>query len=253
MKDGELDFYNRVKDWNFSKIKYVAESLTDWNMYEILKRNANSECRILDLGTGGGEKLIKNFPRAKEIIGTDFSSEMIKSAENNLKKSSRTDISFKLMDNLKMTTPDNYFDIVVARHTNIDAKQIYKTMKKGGILIVQGVDKLDCWELKRLFKQGQAYNDQTPISVRDYEDILRAGFKNVELVPIHIREYYASKEDLLALLLKTPILLDFSKEVKENDLKSTLDMKLLDEYISSHKAEKGILLIRREYGITAVK
>lgn len=253
MKDGELEFYNNTKDWNFSKIKYVAESLTAWNMYEILKNKADGNAKILDLGTGGGEKLIKNFPKAKEILGTDFSSEMIKSAENNLRKSSRTDISFKLMDNFKMTTPDNYFDIVVARHTGIDAKQIYKTLKKDGILIVQGVDKMDCWELKRIFKKGQAYNDPIPISVIDYENILSAGFKSVELVPIHIREYYETKEDLLALLMKTPILLDFSKETENNDLKSNLDMKLLDDYISSHSTDKGILLIRREYGITAVK
>lgn len=252
MKGGELDFYDRAKDWDFSKIKYVAESLTDWDIYEILKKSADSNSKILDLGTGGGEKLIKNFPKAKEILGTDFSSEMIRSAEDNLRKSSRTDILFKLMDNFKMTTPEGYFDIVVARHTGIDAKQIYKTLKKGGILIVQGVDKLDCWELKRMFRSGQAYNDPVPVSVIDYENILGAGFKNVELVPIHIREYYSSKEDLLALLLKTPILSDFSKEAENNDLRATLNMKL-DEYISTHSTKKGILLIRREYGITAVK
>lgn len=253
MRDNELEFYNKAKDWDFSKVKYVAESLTDWNIYKILNKNADSSSVILDLGTGGGEKLIKNFPKAKEIIGTDFSSEMIKTAENNLRKSSRTDISFKLMDNLQMTTPDNYFDIVVARHTVIDAKQIYKTLKKGGILLVQGVDKMDCWELKRLFKKGQAYNGQIPDSVIDYENILSAGFKSVELVPIHIREYYETKEDLLALLMKTPILLDFSGETSDEDSRATLDMKLLDEYIGSHLTDKGILLIRREYGITAVK
>lgn len=253
MKSDELKFYDKVKDWDFSKIKYVSESLTDWNMYEILNKNADSSSKILDLGTGGGEKLIKNFPKAKEILGTDFSSEMIKSAERNLRRSSRDDISFKLMDNLKMTTPDNYFDMVVARHTRIDAKQVYRTLRSGGLLVVQGVDKLDCWELKRMFKNGQAYNDPIPMSVRDYEDILSAGFKNVELVPIHVREYYETKEDLLALLLKTPILLDFSKEEKDKYLGSTLDMKLLDDYISSHRTDKGILLIRREYGITAAK
>lgn len=253
MKNCELKFYDNVKDWDFSEIKYVAEPMTDWSMYEILNKTADGSSKILDLGTGGGEKLIKNFPKAKEIIGTDFSKEMIKSAENNLQKSSRKDIAFKLMDNLNMTTPNNYFDIVVARHTNIDAKQIYKTLKRGGILIVQGVDKLDCWELKRMFRSGQAYDELVPKSEIDYENILDAGFKNVELVPIHIREYYATKNDLLALLLKTPILLNFSNETRAKDLKSTLDMKLLDKYINSHKTDKGILLIRREYGITAVK
>lgn len=152
-----------------------------------------------------------------------------------------------------MTTKNNYFDIVVARHTCIDAKQIYNTLKNNGMLILRGVDKLDCWELKKIFKKGQAYNDIKPISLIDYENILDAGFKNVELVPIHIREYYKTKEDLLALLLKTPILLDFSEESENKNLELDIDMTLLDKYISSHETNKGILLIRRYYGITAIK
>ena len=252
MSINELDFYEKVKNWDFSKIKYVEESLTDWDMYEILNKNANSESKILDLGTGGGEKLIQYFPQAKEIIGTDFSNEMIKTANDNLRKSFRKDIKFEQMDNLKMT-PNNYFDIVVARHTCIDAYQIYNTLKNDGILILRGVDKLDCWELKYMFKKGQAYNDVKPISLIDYENILNAGFRNVELVPIHIREYYKTKEDLLALLLKTPILYDFSEEKENDNLKLDIDMKVLDKYINLHKTDKGILLIRRYYGITAIK
>lgn len=108
-------------------------------------------------------------------------------------------------------------------------------------------------EIKKLFKKGQAYNDIKPISLIDYENILDAGFKNVELVPIHIREYYKTKEDLLALLLKTPILLDFSEESENKNLELDIDMTLLDKYISSHETNKGILLIRRYYGITAIK
>ena len=35
-----------------------------------------------------------------------------------------------------MNTTDNYFDLVTARHTVTDPKQIYKTLKKGGRLII---------------------------------------------------------------------------------------------------------------------
>ena len=245
----ELEFYNEVKNWDFGKIKYIEECLTNWNMYDILNKTATKDSYILDLGTGGGEKLLEYFPEAKEIIGTDFSNKMIKTANNNLKKSNRTNIKFKQMYKLNITTENNYFDIVVARHTCIDAKQIYNTLKSNGILIIRGVDKLDCWELKKLFKRGQAYNDIKPISLIDYENILEVGFKKVELVPIHVREYYETKEDLLALLLKTPILNEFSNGNEDFDI----NMNLLDKYINLHKTNKGILLIRRYYGITAIK
>ena len=42
-------------------------------MYDILNKTATKDSYILDLGTGGGEKLLQYFPEAKEIIGTDFS------------------------------------------------------------------------------------------------------------------------------------------------------------------------------------
>ena len=81
-----------------------------------------------------------------------------------------------------------------------------------------------------------------------------AGFKNVELVPIYIREYYKTREDLLALLLKTPILDDFSEERINNELvKNEIDLEKLDVYIKENTYEKGILLRRMYYGIVADK
>ena len=251
----ELSFYDKIKNWDFSMINCIEECITDWDLYKLLNLNATPESKVLDLGTGGGEKVIKYFPECKEILATDFSNEMINTAKENLKNSKRESIEFRQMDNLNMNTPDNYFDIVVARHTCIDAKQIYKTLKTGGKLFVRGVDKLDCWSLKLLFGKGQAFKDDKPISLIDYENIMNAGFKHVELVPIHIREYYKTKEDLMCLLLKTPILIDFS-EINSNDNmtdKIDIDNEKIDKYISENTTDKGILLIRRYYGITAIK
>lgn len=254
MEKCEYDFYGVVKDWDFSAIKYIEESLTDWDMAKIICQLVTKDSRILDLGTGGGEKVLEYFPDVKEILGTDFSDAMIETAQANLKKSGKTNITFRKMDNLAMDTPGEYFDLVVARHTCIDPAQIFQTLKPGGRLVVRGVDQLDCWELKRLFGRGQAYRDQKPISRIDFEAILDAGFKDVELVPIHVREYYQTSEDLLALLRKTPILEDFS-ETQPEDKKPNdkIDQELFKRYVSEHRTPKGILLIRRYYGITARK
>lgn len=168
MASDEYKFYNELKNWDFSRINYTEENLTNWDMYSILREKSNSSTKVLDLGTGGGENVLRKFPEVQEILATDFSEEMIKTANNNLKQSRRKNITFKQMDNLDMNTPDNYFDIVVARHTCINAKQIFKTLKQNGVLLLRGVDKLDCWQLKRLFGKGQAYNDIKPISQIDY-------------------------------------------------------------------------------------
>ena len=250
----EYEFYNNIKNWDFSMINYEEEVLSSWDLYKILKEYVNLESKVLDLGTGGGEKVIKFFPEVKEIVATDFSESMINTAKNNLKKSGRSNITFRQMDNLNMDTEDEYFDVVVARHTVIDAKGIYKTLKPGGVLLVRGVDKEDSIELKDLFGYGQAYFDPKSISEIDLESIKSAGFKEVSLTDIYINEYYKTKEDLIALLLKVPILDDFS-EIEENTSlkKKDLDFNLLDEYIKNNTTERGILLKRKYYGIIAKK
>ena len=250
----EYEFYNKIKDWDFSKINYEEEILTDWDLYEILKSHTNKESKILDLGTGGGEKVLKYFPDYKEIIATDFSEEMIKTAKMNLEKSGRKNIIFKVMDNLNMDLEEDYFDVVVARHTCIDPESIIKVLKQGGYLLVCGVDKEDSVELKDYFGKGQAYNDPVSISKIDYDNIINAGFSDVKLTMIDGVDYYKTKEDLLALLLKTPILDDFS-EIDENEIleKEPIDLNILDRYINDNTCDKGIILKRKYYGIVARK
>ena len=257
MKDEkELNYYEEVKDWDFSKYEIETESLTNWNLYEILNEIATNESRILDLGTGGGEKVIEKFPNCSEILATDFAPSMIETANKNLIKSGRKNITFRLMDNLNMDVPNNYFDIVVARNTVTDPKQIYNCLKKGGYLLIHGVDKYDCHNLKLLFGKGQAFNDIKPISVIDYENVLNAGFKDVELIPIHKREYFLNKELFIDFLKKVPILEDYSEEEPDDEKMhfiKDINEDLIDEYIKENTYNGKIRLLRRYYGIIAKK
>ena len=253
MKTNEHNYYDNLANWSFDDINYTSEIITNWIYEDEIKKRVNKTTKVLDLGTAGGEKILKYFPPCDEILGTDFSSQMIQTANKNLIESGRKNITFKVMDNLKMDTTDNYFDLVTARHTVIDPIQIYKTLKNGGQLIVRGVDKLDCWALKKLFDRGQGYHDLKPISQIDYEAILDAGFKDVELIPLHVVEYYKTKADLYALLQKTPILDDFSEETSIEYERKTIEIEKFEQYVKENTTKKGLKLIRRYYGITARK
>ena len=255
-QENELKYYEEIKDWDFSKFEIEAESLTNWDLYDELRKVTNKDSKVLDLGTGGGEKVIECFPECAEILGTDFSEAMIETANKNLEKSGRKNISFRLMDNLAMDVPDDYYDVVVARNTVTDPKQIIKCLKKGGYLLLHGVDKDDCWSLKMLFGKGQGYFDTKPISIIDYENIIRAGFHDVELVPLHEREYFKNEYLFKAFLRKVPILDDFSEEDYDHEKShyvDSIDDGLLDEYIKENTEKGKIKLLRRYYGITARK
>lgn len=254
MDSGELAYYGKIGNWDFSKIQCETKKLTDWDFYEKIKENTNEKSLCLDLGTGGGEKILENYPNVGMIIATDFSKEMIKTARLNLKNYPYKKVKFVHMDNLNMNFPKETFDLISARHTVINARQIYNCLVEKGVLIIEGVDKKDCWEIKELFERGQAYNDEISISEKDYLDLKEAGFKEIEKVEILENEYYKTEDDLMALLLKTPILDDFSELENENyQHKLVVEKELFDEYVKRYSTEKGILLKRVLYGIIAKK
>ena len=89
MKTNEHDYYSNLANWSFEDIDYSSEVFTNWIYEEEIKKRVNESSRVLDLGTAAGEKVLQKFPDCAEILGTDFSSEMIKTANNNLIKSGR--------------------------------------------------------------------------------------------------------------------------------------------------------------------
>lgn len=251
MQEKELKKYEEIGNWDFSDIQYIVEQESSWDFYKEIAKYSNKNSLLLDLGTGGGEKVLSLMPEAGMIIATDFSSKMIETANKNKENFPNKNIKFVTMDNLNMKFPNNLFDIVTARHTIIDAVQIYDCLSNNGILILEGVDKFDCWELKTLFNRGQAFNDKISICQKDYEDIKNSGFSKVHLEKIIQYEYYKTENDLLALLLKTPILDDFSE--LDISSKNQIEKDLFDTYVSTHTTEKGIELKRVLYGIVAQK
>ena len=241
LHDNYYEYYENIAHWTFDEYECREECLTDWDLYKILRSLAAPDSHILDLGTAGGEKIFSEFPVCAEILGTDYSPNMIDTARANLAASGRKNISFRVMDNMKMDVEEGHYDIVVARHTCTDPSQIYRALKPGGYLLIRGVDKYDCWDLKLAAGYGQGYDDPVPVSVSDYENVLRAGFTDVELVPIHTREYYRDAETFKAFLRVVPIL----DHMPEDDI--------LDGYISRNTYSGRVRLIRRFYGLTARK
>ena len=242
----EKEFYSNVKNWDFSKINYTIETISNFDFYKTISNYSNSSSLCLDLGTGGGENLLKNYPEVGYIIATDISEEMLKTAKNNLKNYPNKKVKFILSDNLNLNFPNEMFDLISARHTQINYQLSYNILIKGGVLVIEGVDTKDCFELKEIFNRGQEFNSKEILSKFEYENLLKVGFQKVELFNYLFNEYYASKNDLLNLLMKTPIINEFetNKEIEDD---------LLEKYINKFTCDKGIKLKREYYGILAIK
>ena len=242
-------YYSKEKNWDFSKIKCITiyNPENKFDFYTTIKKYSNQSSLCLDLGTGGGENLLKYYPEVGYIIAIDNCEGMIETANKNLQNYKDKKVKFVIGDNLKLNFPNNLFDLVSARNTNSDPKQVFNILKKGGAFIIQGVDTKDCFEIKDYFKRGQSYNLKENFSEIEYQRFNGVGFKSVELYPILFTEYYENKDELLKLLMKAPIINDFDSDNRE------IEDNILNEYIKTHQTDKGIELKRVYYGILAIK
>lgn len=255
MKESELGYYEEIGNWDFRTIRYSMVQDKDWDFYSKIRENSNEESFCLDLGTGGGEKILEKYPKVGMVIGSDFSREIIKTARKNQKKYHNKNVRFIVMDNLKINFQDGMFDLISARHTVISASEIFRCLSKDGVAIIEGVDKNDCLELKEMFGRGQGYDRESNIADEDYENLIRAGFTKIKRERITQYEYYESKEELMKLLWKAPIIEGLVRRNDNGELIITneKDREIFEKYVNKYKCKKGILLKRVIYGIIAKK
>ncbi len=242
----EKEFYNKIGKiigWDFSQIKYDVIDNSKFQYFDEINNNISENTLLLDIGTGGGEKLsnlISNNCLMK--IGTDFSEEMIKIAKKNNKNKK---IRFFEMDSDKLNFPNDFFDIITARHTPFNSKEVTRLLKQDGLFFSEQVDEDDCKELKELFGRGQGYNEKNKLIDKIKTDIKGNELKQIEFYDITQEEYYKTEEDLLFLLNNTPIIPDFGK-VKDDYAK-------FNYYVEKNTTDKGIRLNRRLFGIKLTK
>lgn len=92
----QLIFYE-----NFKELCWKTENLTNWNYWEKIKENTNEKSLYLDLGTGGVEKVLNNYPDVGMLIATDFSEKMIKKAKEKAKRYLNRRVKFVKMNTMK--------------------------------------------------------------------------------------------------------------------------------------------------------
>lgn len=244
-KNEEKEFYNKIGKtigWDFSHIKC---EMIDNSLFQYFKeiKKVSKDTVLLDIGTGGGEKILNNITNATLVIGTDFSSEMINRAKENSKH--RKDVRFIEMDSDKIDFPNCFFDIVCARHTPFNTEEVYRTLNINGYLFSEQVDEDDCAELKSIFRRGQGYETKIKQREIDEKELKENNYKEISFFDIIQDEYYKTEEDLLFLLNNTPIIPNFGKEKG--------DYEKFNQYVLKNTTDKGIYLKRKLYGIKCIK
>ncbi|PFN04608.1 class I SAM-dependent methyltransferase [Bacillus cereus] len=247
----ELDYKNfydkvgRSNGWDFSKLKYETEG-TMWEFYEEVVERCKPSDVLLDIGTGGGENVLKIASAASSVMGIDNSSGMIEMAKSNLEKVCVPNAQFFKMESEDLRFPNSFFDIVSCCHAPFTAAEVARVMKKGGVFLTQQVSEHDKWNLKEAFGRGQCLGEKEGTLKEKYvRELKDVGFHDVQISEYDAIDYYHTPEDLIFLLKHTPIIPRFGEEKDDFDI--------LEEFIITNKTEKGICTNSKRFMIVAYK
>ena len=165
-----------IHGWDFSHIegRYMEEDDLPWDYREEILRYLKPEMRILDIDTGGGEFLLSLGHPHENIAAMENYPPNIELCKEVLLP---LGIDFRAGDGKgKLPFDDGSFDMVINRHGDFNAEEIYRGLKPGGLFITQQVGADNDRELFELLC-GETlipFPDQyLNITTRKFED---AGF-----------------------------------------------------------------------------
>ncbi len=128
--------------WDFSYLKdrYSEEQLP-WSYENIVRDLLPRAGSALDLGTGGGEKLLE-FQDAlpQNTVATEGYAPNVPVARANLEPHGIRVVEYNIDTESRMPFDDHSFALVMDRHEAYDALEIARILRPGGVFVTQQVD-----------------------------------------------------------------------------------------------------------------
>ena len=173
-----------IRGWDFSHIdgRYEEEKLP-WDYREIIRRYLDPSMKILDIDTGGGEFLLSLNHPYENTAATEGYPPNVELCRRELLP---LGIDFRPGDGTKrLPFPDESFDMVINRHGDFNASDIYRILKPGGLFITQQVGAENDRELVKLL----CGETQLPFP-EQYLDIASGQFRNAGFEILDEREVF---------------------------------------------------------------
>ena len=175
------------KGWDFSYVAdsgRMVDSLHKWNYTDKVRPYLSGIDTLLDIGTGGGEIMSRLQPLPKSSYAVEDYPPNVRLARERLEpigvKVVAIEQEFEPPWMADLPFEDDYFDLVINRHTGYTASEIYRTLKPSGYYITQQVGGLTWINLKLIMrgKQGTRVPNWNLKFVTD--ELTSCGFKVVE-------------------------------------------------------------------------
>ena len=235
-----VDKASRLSGWKWDvDISRVGPDWA-WDYVELARRHLREARSILDMGTGGGERLASMIENHEgRALATEAWPPNVRVAAERLAPLGASVVHASSLD-LPLT--DGGFELVLNRHEELDCSEVARVLASGGRLFTQQVGRSNWQELGEFFSRMQDFG---PLFEEYRAGFSAAGLDVVRADTSETRVAFGSLGDVVYALTAAPWTVpDFSLE---------RDIDALVAFERKHGGENGILMTESRFVIEATK
>ena len=149
--------------WDFSHLDgRMIEDQAPWSYSSRAAQLMRQSSSVLDLGTGGGERLLnlREYWPGRVVVTEDYPPNF-KLAVDRLSPFGVTVLDVPLTDDDPMPFRDNEFDLVLDRHAGFNSNEVGRILTLGGTFLTQQIHGLWAADLLAVFDAKPQWPDST--------------------------------------------------------------------------------------------
>ena len=124
--------------WDFSQVRDARDPVP-WEYEDVVRRYLRPGDRVLDCGTGGGERFLALRDAYARGLGVDPDPTMLATARAQAAALDATHVTFARGRAEALPAADGSMDVVLNRHANVDVAETLRVLRPGGLFITQQV------------------------------------------------------------------------------------------------------------------
>ena len=187
--------------WDFSYLDgRLTEGQLPWSYLDRAAELMRQSSSIIDLETGGGEKLLslrQHWP--PKVVATEDYLPNFDLATQRLSPLGAQVVKTSVSNIAPMPFDDSEFELVLNRHAAFNSSEVARVLAEGGTFLTQQVHGMSAWDLQAIFDAKPQWPDSTPekyvplleaagltiLDIQTWEDAL--SFTNVGAIVYYLK------------------------------------------------------------------
>jgi SAM-dependent methyltransferase len=224
--------------WDFSRMRDTR--LAPWSYLDAVREVLTGDDDVLDVGTGGGERLIELSPYFGHALGIDIDPSMIAVALENGSHVAHVDFA---VDDASLTSVPTTFDVILNRQAPYDLAAVAGHLRPGGRFITQQVGERNMRNVLSALGHQPGERTISPADVMETQGLQLLSFDEYDV------EYVVSDIDSLVFWLRA---LDLLPDGSGED-GSTPSSEVLDRILEGNVDQRGFVTNEHRYLVRAAR